>query len=75
MRPGTMPASAHRPQEMLMPSAAARLTASGLAAIAVMNIALCLRVWLGWVCVYRVCVCSVCVCKACVCGVRGRQPG
>ena len=37
--PGMIPASAHSPQLMLMPSAAARFTARGLAAIAVMNMA------------------------------------
>lgn len=37
--PGTRPASAQEPQEMLMPAEAARLTARGLAAMAVMNIA------------------------------------
>lgn len=38
--PGTMAASAHVPQEMVVPNAsAARLTARGFAAIAVMNMA------------------------------------
>ena len=40
MRPGTMPARAQAPQEMGCPRASeARLTARGLAAMAVMNIA------------------------------------
>ena len=39
-RPGTRPARAQVPHEMVVPSAsAARLTASGLAAMAVMNMA------------------------------------
>jgi hypothetical protein len=39
VRPGTRPARAHVPQLMLMPAADARLTARGLAAMAVMNMA------------------------------------